>query len=112
MAESERRASTRHPVDLAGRLFLSAGRHVPVRIKNLGELGALVQIRDLEEAVLEGERAVLEHPTTADGSVRTSDVVRTPCAVVRVELEFEDEGVRRELAVFFDGGIEPEGYTP
>jgi hypothetical protein len=30
--------------------------------------------------------------------------------VVRVGLEFEDQGVRRELAVFFDDGIEPEGY--
>ena len=88
-----------------GEVRLGAGRRVAVRIRNLGPLGALVQASDLEEAVLEGERALLVHPDE-DGSERTC---RTPCAVVRVELEFEEAGVRRELALYFDGGPPPEG---
>lgn len=112
MSGSERRQSDRHPVDLPGELHLSDGRCVPVRIKNVGELGALVQIRDLEEAVLEGERAVLVHPVAVEGDVRPDEIVRTACAVVRVELDFQERGITRELAVFFDGGIPPEGYEP
>ncbi len=111
MNSPERRRSDRHPVDLPGELFLSQGRTVPVRIKNVGELGALLQIQDLEEAVLEGERAVLDHPIAVDGVVQPEDRARTACKVVRVELDFEEEGISRELAVFFDGGIAPQGCT-
>ena len=112
MASSERRRSDRLPVDIPGELFLSDGRHVPVRIKNLGRLGALVQITDLEEAVLEGERAVLAHPSLegADEDPDGAPRLRTACAIVRVELDFEAEGICRELAVYFDGGASPEGY--
>ncbi len=112
----ERRSSERLPVDLPGELFLSAGRRVAVRIQNIGRLGALVQITDLEDAVLEGERAVLDHPvlddeTAADLS-KLLDGKRalTPCAVVRVALDFEATGIHRELAVHFDGGPGPDGY--
>lgn len=88
---------------------------MPVRIRNMGAMGALVQITDLEEAVLEGERAVLDHPVfegnATPETLAAAERVRTPCAVVRVELDFEVEGVKRELAVYFDGGARPEGYT-
>lgn len=110
MVEPERRRSERHPVDIPGQLFLSEGRSVSVRIKNIGPLGALVQIADLEEPVLEGERAVLEHPEAGGEPAQTDTLVRTPCAVVRVELGFEAEGISRELAVYFDGGARPDGY--
>jgi hypothetical protein len=96
-------------VDLPGELFLSEGRSVAVRIKDIGELGALVLITNLEEPVLEGERAVLEHPIAVEGVVHPDEVRRTPCAVVRVELDFEESGICRTLAVYFDGGMPPEG---
>ena len=105
MNGSERRRADRKPVELAGTLYLAGGRAVPVRIKNLGQMGALVQIPDLEEPVREGDRAVLDHPLVDADGRRTS-----ACAVVRVELDFEGEGVNRELAVYFDGGLPPDGY--
>jgi len=108
----ERRRAERHPVDLAGDLLLSGGRRVPVRIINLGELGALLEATDLEEAILEGERAVLEHPALEHALLeerRPSG--RTVGSVVRVELEFAAAGVSRHLALFFDGGPLPEGYV-
>ena len=109
MTTPERRRSERHPVDIPGTLYLSDGRAVPVRIQNLGELGALVQITDLEEPVLEGERAVLQHPVTVEGVVHHGEMAQTAGSVVRVELDFEERGICRELAVYFDGGIKPEG---
>jgi hypothetical protein len=96
-------------VDAAGTLFLSEGRRVPVRIRDLGDLGAMVQIVDLEEAVLEGERAVLEHPLLGPGSEHLP-LRRTTGAIVRVELDFLETGILRQLAVFFDGGAPPSGY--
>ena len=111
---AERRRADRLPVDLPAVLFLSGGRSVPVRIRNMGAMGALVQIPDLEVSVLEGDRIVLEHPVFAPDATpeafAAADRVRTAGAVVRVELDFEVEGVKRELAVYFDGGAEPEGY--
>ena len=109
MTEPERRRADRHPVDLPGTLFLTDSRRVEVQIKNIGELGALVQVGDLEEPVFEGERAVLEHPLYVDGAV-SSEIRRTPAAIVRVDLEFLEDGVTRELAVYFDGGAAPDGY--
>jgi len=106
MTSPERRRANRHPVDFAGTLHLAGGRAVDVRIKNLGQMGALVQIRDLEEGVQEGDRAVLDHPLLGEGEDRR----RTACAVVRVELDFEGDGVNRELAVYFDDGLAPDGY--
>ncbi len=109
MSTDERRRAIRRPVDMAGVMFLSNGRIVEVRIKNVGGLGALVQIGDLEEPVFEGERAVLEHPVIgADGEQAES--VRSTGSIVRVELEFLNEGVARQLAMYFDGGAVPEGY--
>ena len=94
---------------MPGELFLSEGRTIPVRIVNLGTLGALVAIQDLEEAVLEGERVVLDHPLleTEEQGRRG----RTAGAVVRVDLDFSDAGVARHLAVYFDGGSAPDGCT-
>ncbi len=109
MSTEERRRSIRRPVDLAGVMFLSNSRIVEVRIKNLGGLGALVQVGDLEEPVFEGERMVLEHPVVGDDG-EPGDAVRSVGAIVRVELEFLNEGVARQLAVYFDGGAPPEGY--
>lgn len=110
MTMSERRRTERLPIGMPGELFLSHGRCIPVRIVNLGRLGALVSVTDLEEAVLEGERVVLGHPVLLEDGV-SDETVRTPASVVRVELEFSDEGVARHLAVYFDGGATPEGYS-
>ena len=77
-----------------------------VRIQNLGQLGAMVRVTDLEQTVQEGDRAVLDHPVYGSEGQRR----RTPCAVVRVDLEFEGEEVNKELAVYFDGGAAPDGY--
>ena len=107
MTNPERRRADRHPVDYAGVLFLAGGQRVEVRIKNLGQMGALVQVSDLEQRVQEGDRAVLDHPVLGDGTERRV----TAGAIVRVELDFEGDGVNRELAVYFDGGPTPEGYV-
>ena len=114
MSTPERRRAGRHDVDLRGELFLSEGRCIPVRIVNLGQLGALIQIADLEEAVLEGERVVLGHrvlgePAEAAGPPVADETARTPGSVVRVDLEFSSSGVSRHLAIYFDGGAPPEG---
>jgi hypothetical protein len=95
-------------VDLAGELWLSGGRTVPVRILNLGTMGALLEATDLEEAIFEGERAALDHPLL-EGDRPGPRRARTPGSVVRVQLEFAPEGVSRHLALFFDGGAWPEG---
>ena len=109
MTAPERRRAERHPVDLPGTLFLAEGRRVPVRIADLGELGALLTLADLEDPVLEGERALLEHPHVDDGGARGTK--RTSGRVVRVELDFEPGGVVRRIALFFDGGGAPAGQT-
>ena len=110
----ERRRAERLPVDLPGELFLSEGRRVAVRIRNMGGMGAPVQITNLEQPVLEGERAVLDHPVLGDDAspeaLAAAPRTRSACAVVRVELDFEERGIMRELAVYFDGGAEPDGY--
>lgn len=109
MNGAERRRVERHAVDLPGGLHLSEGRCIPIRIVNLGELGALVSMTDLEEAVFEGERVVLEHPVMEEGEP-TATIAHTAGRVVRVDLELSDLGVARHLAVFFDGGAPPSGY--
>jgi hypothetical protein len=109
MEGSERRRAERHPVDLAGVLHLSQGRRVPVRIANIGPLGALLRVTDLEEPIFEGERAVLDHPAIIDGMAQERRA-RTRGSVVRVEMDFAEDGVSRQLAVYFDGGPLPEGY--
>jgi hypothetical protein len=111
MSGPERRRAERHAVDVDGTLVLSGGREVPVRIADLGELGALLTLGDLEDPVLEGERALLDHPRVQDGRV-TRGRGRTAGRVVRVELDFEPGGpssgvVVRRIALFFDGGGPP-----
>ncbi len=106
--EGDRRRAERHAVNVAGELCLSGGRRISVRIVNLGRLGALVQIGDLEEAVLEGERAVLVHPLVSDGAT-LAELGRTAGVILRVELDFATEGVSRHVAVFFDDGPPPAG---
>jgi hypothetical protein len=108
MTVPERRRAERHAVDTPGTLFLSEGRQVAVRIADLGELGALLSVADLEDAVLEGERALLEHPAVSEGHANRQ-TKRTPGRVVRVELDFAPEGVVRRIALFFDGGGPPPG---
>lgn len=108
MNSPERRRAERHAVDLAGELFLSDARAIPVRIVNLGTLGALLQIVDLESAVLEGERVVLAHPVLGEPEAAPA---RSAGSVVRVDLEFSSSGVSRHLAIYFDGGAPPEGCT-
>lgn len=102
----DRRQAVRHPVNAQGELQLSDGRRIAVRIVNLGTLGALVQITDLEEAVLEGERAVLIHPELLDDCSLGSSVTSSG-SIVRVDLDFAEEGVSRHLAIYFDGGPPP-----
>jgi hypothetical protein len=109
MTTQDRRRAERHPVDIPGELFLAGGRSVPVRIQNLGELGALLAMADLEQTVGEGDRAVLDHPLLKDGKPSKKHV-RTPGSVMRVELEFEQGSVARYLAIYFDGGGVPTGY--
>ena len=104
----DRRRAERLGVDVPGRLFLGQTREIRVRVRNIGTLGALLQIADLEEPVFEGERAVLEHPRFAEGQVKDIATCST-CRIVRVELEFEEAGVARQLAVYFDGGPIPDG---
>ncbi len=106
--DDDRRKAERHGVDVPGRLFLGQTREIKVRVRNIGTLGALLQIADLEEPVFEGERAVLEHPRFSDGRVQELATCSV-CRIVRVELEFEEAGVARQLAVYFDGGATPEG---
>lgn len=108
MTTPERRRAERHAVDAPGTLFLSEGRRVEVRIADLGELGALLSMADLEDPVVEGERALLEHPETQGGRGGEPNK-RTSGRVVRVELDFEPEGVVRRIALFFDGGGPPAG---
>lgn len=107
--ESNRRRAERHPSDLPGRLSLAGQRQVAVRIRNIGLLGALCEIHDLEEPVLEGERALLTHPELIDDQPGPADGARvdTPGAIVRVDLELMPEGIVRHVAIHFDGGKGP-----
>ena len=79
---------------------------MPVTIADLGELGALLSIHELEDPVQEGERALLDHPVLHEGHP-TGRRGLTGGRVVRVELDFEPEGIVRRVALFFDGGGGP-----
>jgi hypothetical protein len=107
---SERRRAPRFDVTAGGRLHLAGGRSAEAVLRNVGELGALISLEDLEVEVREGERALLEHPVFLDGRL-TDRRARTPAAVVRVELDLEGEGVSRQVALHFDGGPRPEGVA-
>lgn len=111
----ERRRSERVPTSIPARLLLAKGRAADVTISNVGELGALVTLHDLEVEVREGERALLVHPPLLDGRPSasaargaTKGAVRTAAAVVRVDLDLEGDVVRH-VALYFDGGPLPLG---
>ena len=107
----ERRRAERQPVDITARLLLAGGRVAEARIKNLGELGVLLSVSDLELEIHEGERALLEHRRIVDAKAK-GPKVRTPGAVVRVELDMEPGSIVRQVAVYFDGGPKPVGVAP
>lgn len=111
----ERRRSSRIPTSIPARLHLAGHRDVDVTISNVGELGALVTLNDLEVEVREGERALLEHPPLTDGTPGKG-LVRTTAAVVRVDLDLTGstagralDDVVRHVALYFDGGPAPRG---
>lgn len=106
----ERRRTERIPVDIPARLLLAGGRASEVRIRNLGELGVLLSLSDLEFEINEGERAILEHPRIVDGKARGAKV-RTTGAIVRVELDVHTDAILRQVAVYFDGGPKPVGVA-
>ena len=103
----ERRRHTRHPVRIAAKILLGEGREAPVVIENIGEMGALVAVSDLEVNIVEGERALLEHPRIVDGRPLTK-IVRTPCSIVRVDMDMDPTGIVKHLAIYFDGGPAPK----
>jgi hypothetical protein len=111
MGGAERRRAERHAVDFPAEVLLAGDRRVRVRVVNIGALGALCEASDLEEAVIEGERAVLDHPVVVDGRPSRKRA-RTVGSVVRVDLEFTEGSVCRHLAIYFDGGPPPEGVAP
>ena len=80
------------------------------RIVNIGALGALVTVGDLEEPVVESDRVMLRHPVL-DKDTLSDETALTAGSVVRVELDFTAGGVSRNLAVYFDGGPPPDGYV-
>lgn len=108
MSGPERRRAERHAIDAHGTLTLEGGRKVAVTIADLGELGALLTVDELEDAVIEGERALLDHPVLESGRPGRRRA-QTAGRVVRVELDFEPSGVVRRVALFFDGGAAPQG---
>lgn len=106
----ERRRTERIAVQIPARLLLAGGREATVTIRNVGELGMLVSMTDLELEIHEGERALLEHPRLTDAKPdKGTAKVRTPASVVRVELDFDPGAITREVALFFDGGPRPVG---
>ena len=108
----DRRRTERVAVQIPARLLLAGGREASVTIRNVGELGMLVSMTDLELEIHEGERALLEHPRLTDAKPTKGPdkgKVRTPASVVRVELDFDPGAITREVALFFDGGPRPAG---
>ncbi len=102
----DRRAAPRYRVDVPGELSLSDGRRIAVRIVNLGRLGALLHVRDNEVPINELERAMLVHPELEEGQA-TGVTRSTAGSIVRVDRDFDGEGVSRLLAIYFDGGGPP-----
>jgi len=105
----ERRRAERVPTRIPARLLLAGGRDTPATIENIGELGVLLGVSDLEIDIAEGERALLEHPRIVDGKPVGKIPVRTAGCVVRVQLELDVGAVVRHVAVYFDGGPKPVG---
>src|SRR5262245_25455836 len=105
---SERRRAPRHDIASDARLHLAGGRSADVVLRNVGELGALISLEDLEMPIEEGERALLDHPGVLAGRL-TDERVRSIAAVVRVTLDLDTAGVARLVALHFDGGPRPVG---
>lgn len=103
----DRRRATRIPTEIPAKLYLAGGKHADVTISNVGELGVLLSLSDLEVTVHEGDRAMLEHPTIVDGVPQGGKHKKTPAAIVRVDLDLESGAVVRHVALFFDGGPKP-----
>jgi hypothetical protein len=104
--DDDRRRSRRHEVRIPARLVLDDGVETEVVIRNIGDLGALVSVSDLEVPVHEGDRAILEHPEMR-GSRPGKRTVRRTGAIVRVDMELAARAVLRQLAIFFDDGPSP-----
>jgi len=105
----ERRRAERVPVRIPARLLLAGGRDTPAIIENIGELGVLLDVADLEVDIAEGERALLEHPRIVDGKASGKIPVRTAGSIVRVQLDLDTGAVVRRVALYFDGGPKPVG---
>jgi hypothetical protein len=106
----DRRRASRIPTQIPARLFVAGGRHADVVISNVGELGVLLTLSDLELQLREGERALLEHPRIVDG-VPEGGHMRSAASVVRVDLDLDSGAVVRPVALFFDEGPRPAGVT-
>jgi hypothetical protein len=106
----DRRRAARTPTQIPARLLLDGGRHADVVISNVGELGVLLTLSDLEVQLREGERAVLEHPVIVDGKAVAGRgaTVRSSASVVRVDLDLDSGSVVRHVALYFDGGPAPK----
>jgi hypothetical protein len=105
----DRRRAERIPVRIPARLFLTGGVETAATIVNIGELGVLLAVADLEIEVREGDRALLEHPRVVDGKAQGGKHARTSGAVVRVDLDLDPAAVVRHVALYFDGGPRPVG---
>jgi hypothetical protein len=104
--DDERRRARRHDVEIPARLVLDDGVETDVVIRNIGDLGALVSVSDLEVPVHEGDRAILEHPQM-QGAKPGRRMIRRTGAIVRVDMELASRAVLRQLAIFFDDGPAP-----
>lgn len=105
----ERRRAERVSTAIPARLFLQGGGAVEATIRNVGELGVLVSLTDLEHEIREGQRALLEHPLIVDGVPQGGPPLRSAAAVVRVDLDLEPGAIVRHVALYFDGGPRPVG---
>jgi hypothetical protein len=101
----DRRRSKRLAVEIPARLLLDDGVEAEVVVKNIGDLGALLSLSDLEVTVREGDRSILDYPDPSSKSGKKR--LRRSGAVVRVDMELVSRAVVRQLAVFFDDGPSP-----
>ncbi len=108
-SRTDRRHRKRIPVSLPGTLYMSRGRVIPIRLVNVGGNGALMSLEDFEHGVDEHERVVLEHPGFRGPTPhRNEPMARTTGVIVRVEVDFDENGITRHVAVYFDGGPAPD----
>lgn len=105
----ERRRAERISTAIPARLLLQGGGSVEGVIRNVGELGVLMALTDLEHEIREGQRVLLEHPRIVDGVPQGGPPARSAAAVVRVDLDLEPGAIVRHVALYFDGGPRPSG---